>query len=147
LIAVVIVAIIVMAVVLAFVLSPEMTRGKLISIEDASLHWEYSSYFRGYDLQNITVRLKNVGNADLWFLTVRGEANWAIESGYNDKILIMSNYNEPLKPGQIITVSASHDIIIKQSGTYTLTLQVTTGNPPAGSGNLLAERTMTISVP
>ena len=125
---------------------PQITGGKKILIEDASLDWEYDMYFNGYVLKKVTVRFKNVGDTEVsgFDLYIRGQANWHVESGYSDTFMISGGI-ERLKPGETRTVSGGEGVVIKQSGTYTLTLQVIGGYPTATE--VLGESTMTIQVP
>jgi len=144
---------IIVVVLAVFFISPKITGGKRISIEDVSLSWAYNEIFKYYYGQKVTIRFKNVGGTeisgiDLWII---GQINAqdALTDVYPIEFTMSGGYSgdEPLKPGQVRTVS--HPLVglaIKQSGTYTLTLRVW-GQPPYESAEVLGERTMTISVP
>lgn len=131
LIVAVIVAIIIVAVVLAFVFVPK--GAKRVSIEEASLGWEYNSVAQRYQVNSVTLKLTNNGKEQLFSLYVQVEGNWPVQ--YESERGFFTSVGAGLNAGETRTISASGwDLFFgtawtSQAGTYTATLRVGTITP------------------
>jgi len=120
------VAVVVIVAVLAFGGIPRSAGA--VSINKASLSWEYSNFDQKYHVKTITVELTNNGKDQIFDLFIDVKGNWPVE--YENEKGFYIRVGAGLNPGETRTISDSVsnnwniDSATKQTGTYTATLQV-----------------------
>ena len=121
-----IVAILIIAIVLAFVVVPGSSK---VSIKEASLSWEYNNLAKYYHVSNVTLKLTNNGKDQLFDLYVQVEGNWPVE--YESQRGFYTRVGAGLNAGETRTISDNSwnnwyigSTTTKQTGTYTATFRV-----------------------
>lgn len=132
--AIAVVAVIIIAVISAVVIVPYILSGGLgnrVSINKASLSWQYNSFDQNYYVSAISVELTNNGRDQIFNLYVEAKGNWPVE--YEGQRGLHIAVGAGLNPSETRTISRSGidlafqlggNAATKQTGTYTVTLQV-----------------------
>jgi len=107
-----------------------------VSITDVSFDWEYNAFGDYYYIEEIGMKVKNVGNTRIF-----GDLN--IQGEIDGTTFWVGPWASSLDAGETKTISGYYAGTMMQPGQYTVTLKVVCGD----EREVLGERTMVIQVP